>query len=320
MKLLKAIGNFFSFILAIVFFALLFSFITILFFKNSLQEKTLFSYVKETNIMSLPANDIYNEKNKTLKDALTEKLKSYGATDNLINETIAEYKIEHLMANYGSKYIDYVLFEKEKPILNSIDIYNIINTEMISSYANRILTIKEKENFNKFVINTVDTANNIIPDKEEIIEKENIPYFQEILDFVYSDNFLAIAIANLLLIFVLTALLTWSVYKPFAFLGVPTTIVGSIMLLSYLVQKIGIKYFIKNNGMIESFMKNFIDVLSKHYLIYGIIVLVSGIVMLIIYSIVSKIIAKKEVIEEIEEKPKRRKVTNPDTEIIERDK
>lgn len=320
MKLLKVIGNFFSFILAVVFFALVFSFVTIIFSKDSLQESTLFNYVKETNIMNLPADDMLNEKDKTFKDVLTQELKKYGATDNLINKIIVEHKIEGLMTSYGSKYIDYVLFEKDKPILSATDIYSIANTEMIGSHANRILTIKEKENYNSFVIDTVDTVNNAIPNKEAIPIKEDIPYFQEILDFVYSNNFLAIAIANLILIFVLIALLTWSIYKPFAFLGVSTTMAGSIMALSYLVQKIGIKYVIKNDGMIESFMKNFIDVVAKHYLIYGTIVLVSGIIMLIIHSVVSKIIIKKQSLEEIEEKPKKRKVTNPDTEIIERDK
>ncbi len=315
MKLLKAIGKLFAFIFSIVFFGVLLSFVSILFTKNLITEKTIYKYIKEVNVFNLPANDIVDEENKYLKDVLNDELKNYGVTDNLFNTIVDEHKIEGLMSNYLSQYSNYLILDKEKPVLTNSDIYNILNTEMIESYGNRILTRKEKEDYNNLVTDIVTTVNNSIPEKEEVLVKEDIPYLTNIISFVYSEDFNYIMIAVLIIIYLLVVLCTWSFYKPFGFLGVPTIILGSILIIAYLVQMIGIKYLIPTNGTIEYFMKNFIGVAFKYILIYGSIVLGSGILMLIIHSVISKAVNKKELLQ-IKEKPSRRKIRNEETEVL----
>lgn len=316
MKLLKVVGGFLSFLLSIVFFGVLFFFITTLFSKNLLKEETLNTYIKEVDILELKADDIIGEEDKKLKEVLEEELKKYGVSDNLFNEIVEQQKTEQLMANFIMKYSNYILKDELKPVLLESDIYNILNSEMIESYSNRILTRKEKQDYSAFVMDVVSTINNNLPDKEEVLVKENVPYLNKILDFIYADNFNTIMIALLVGIFLIIALLTWSLYKPFGFIGVATTILGGILVLSYLAQKVGINYLITSDGTIENFTKNFINITFNYVLIYGGIVLISGIVMLVVHSIISKIINKKAFEKELEEKPKKRRIKKIETEEL----
>lgn len=292
MKLLKGFGAILSFLISIVFFFILISFITIIFTKKLVQQETLNKYFETVNIFSLPAEGVLKDKytgNETVKDIIKIELEKHEIPKELTEQLIEDNKLSELVSNLTSQFSKYILLEGEKPQLKTSDIYEIINKDIIRQYLDRDLTKKEEDNLDEFIISTVNEINNQIPEKEELLETTSYTkILKDTIKLFYSSYFIIIMLTILILLYLMIGLFRWSLYKPLIWTGVPTISVGVLLMLSYIIQLLGINYVVPTKGTIEIFIIKLTEVVFKDILITGIIVTILGILMIIIYSIINK--------------------------------
>ena len=292
MKLLKGFGAILSFLISIVFFFILISFITIIFTKKLVQQETLNKYFETVNIFSLPAEGVLKDKytgNETVKDIIKIELEKHEIPKELTEQLIEDNKLSELVSNLTSQFSKYILLEGEKPQLKTSDIYEIINKDIIRQYLDRDLTKKEEDNLDEFILSTVNEINNQIPEKEELLETTSYTkILKDTIKLFYSSYFIIIMLTILILLYLMIGLFRWSLYKPLIWTGVPTISVGVLLMLSYIIQLLGINYVVPTKGTIEIFIIKLTEVVFKDILITGIIVTILGILMIIIYSIINK--------------------------------
>lgn len=92
------------------------------------------------------------------------------------------------------------------------------------------------------------------------------------------------------LMYLLISLLTWSFIKPLKYLGVPTILVGILLIVIKLLSRV-----IANGFGLESGIINLLPLILKPLLIYGIVCTCIGILMIVLYRIINKKQKNKEV-------------------------
>lgn len=299
MKFLKVIGAILSSFISIIFFACLIAFVAIMFTKNLFQEKTINNYLEAVDIFNIPAESVLEDsyqKDAKLKDVITNNLLEIGIPKDLTEQVINNQKVTKLLAKQLTEFSNYVVLNKEKPQLNKNDIYEIINVDLIEQYSHKQLTEIEKNTFEKEISKVVDEYNNSIPPREEILDdSEDIKYIQKGISYLYSNSFVIVFLVYFALIFLIIALLRWSMYKPFIWLGIPITATGSLFVLVYLFQKVVVNLITDANGTVELFIVRFIEQIFKDALLTGGILVAIGISMIIIFSSINKYINEKKI-------------------------
>ncbi len=294
MKLFKAIGAILSFFLSIIFFLLLLAFISLLFTEHLVQEKTLNKYLETVNIISLPAEGSLKEKyqeNETIKDIIENELKKYNIPSNLSEKILESDGLTKLVSKITSQFSKYILFNEEKPQLTITDIYEAIDITEITNY----LTIDEKVKFDTFLESIIIEVNNEIPERKEVLSSTlDSDQFKNEIEILSSSYFLLAIICCFIIIYFTISLFRWSLYKPLIWVGIPTIIIGALLMISYFVQLIGIKYIISTNGTIEVFIIKLLETTFIDILITGAIVTVIGIIITTVYSKIKKNKEKQE--------------------------
>lgn len=291
MKVVKSFGLFLSFFLSIIFFLILCIGTTILFFKNTVSESQIKSYINSVDIYNLKSNDLTeNKDNITLEEAIKSELKKNNLPTSLLDEIIKNESFINFLSNYSYRYINYILKDEVKPILTRQDIYNVINIPTVEYHLNRSLTEEEKDNFNKLVDEIILSLNQNIIERNEYVNKN----FDKILNIIYLDNINIYLIIGLVSIIILLFILTFSIYKPFIFLSIPLTIWGIILSLLHLMTKLLIKFIITTDGIIENIIKSLINKLSFNILEVGLGFIIVGIIFYIIYRLLKKKLHKEE--------------------------
>lgn len=294
MKLLKFVGGIFSFILSIVFFVFLIGFSVILFAKNTIAEKKINSYVERMDIFCIPAHDFFEDtynKDEILKDAISHKLEKSSIPQGLTIKILEKKDLTNFISHNLKQYIDYVLFDNSKPVISRDEILSIVNINMIEEHSQRTLTSKETADFNKLIDDTVTTINSNLSNKKDIMIDTDT---KNIINFVYSKNFITYCLLFIAIIFLLISLFRWSLYKPFIWFSIPIIIWSVILIIVSLLQKLFIKHFITTTGGIETLAIKGIDLIFKDILKMGLICLGIGILLLILYNIFKKVFYKEE--------------------------
>ncbi len=112
----------------------------------------------------------------------------------------------------------------------------------------------------------------------------------EAYNFITGQSIILWFIAFLILSYLIEALFTWSFIKPLKYLGIPIIIVGIVSLILKVILMLGVDTLFKDK---LAFIKPFFDNSENLFIKYGIICIAVGIVMIIIYVIINKILKSK---------------------------
>ncbi len=110
------------------------------------------------------------------------------------------------------------------------------------------------------------------------------------IDFIRSDFFWIYVLIFFVISYLILSLLTFSFKKSLLYLGIPTSIVGLLLSIGYIVLKIMILFM---DSKVE-FMKDLIPKLIRPILNNGLLCLGVGVVLIVLNIILNKIFKKKE--------------------------
>lgn len=91
--------------------------------------------------------------------------------------------------------------------------------------------------------------------------------------------------------YLIISLLTWSIKKPLMFLGIPSVVVGIILMI--------IRFFVRLLPLSEKILA-IINSAIKPLFVNGVICIVLGVIMIGVYGLLNVIHKKKKMIQEIE--------------------
>lgn len=290
MKVLKGFGLFLAFILSIVFFILLGVFSIVFFVRNTTTKEQITKYIESADVYNVKSSDVFGTDNVTLEEAIKEELKKNNLTTTIVDEIIEKKSFTNLLGDYSYRYIDYILKDSEKPILTESDLLQVVNIPTLEYHFGRSLTDKEKEYFNKTIDDILLSLNEQIIDRNDFMTKN----IDEIISYIYHEDLKTYFIVGITIIVVLLFILTFSFYKPLLFLSLPTVILGMILSIISIVLKVIINFVIKANGTVEHIIKNVFNEVTLDILKMGLIYVVIGIVLYIIYKILKKLLYKEK--------------------------
>ena len=289
-SIVKSFGLLLSFLLSILFFIFLLVFTITSFIRWNFKEEVLNQNIIKLDIYNIKANDILDDErytNKTLKEAL------YIICDeNNINKTIVEKlekdkTIEKFLTTYIKSYYDYLLKGENKKTYKRSDIYNMVSKQDIKLYINNNINdglIDEK--VDKILI----SLNESYIDYKEYLN----PFYITIINTLFGDNFYKYSLIIIAIFLILLIFFTWSLYKPLKFISTVNLVVGFIYIIMFLIGKFFITYIFKTPGIMENIIRKFSNEILSQVLKYGLLILIIGTILFIIYKILEHIFYKEE--------------------------
>lgn len=289
-SIVKSFGLLLSFLLSILFFIFLLVFTITSFIRWNFKEEVLTQNIIKLDIYNIKANDILDDErntNKTLKEAL------YIICDeNNINKTIVEKlekdkTIEKFLTTYIKSYYDYLLKGENKKTYKRSDIYNMVSKQDIKLYINN--------NINDDLIDEKVDEILILLNESYIDYKEYLnPFYITIINTLFGDNFYKYSLIIIAIFLILLIFFTWSLYKPLKFISTVNLVVGFIYIIMFLIGKFFITYIFKTPGIMENIIRKFSNEILSQVLKYGLLILIIGTILFIIYKILEHIFYKEE--------------------------
>lgn len=289
-SIVKSFGLLLSFLLSILFFIFLLVFTITSFIRWNFKEEVLNQNIIKLDIYNIKANDILDDErytNKTLKEAL------YIICDeNNINKTIVEKlekdkTIEKFLTTYIKSYYDYLLKGENKKTYKRSDIYNMVSKQDIKLYINN--------NINDDLIDEKVDEILILLNESYIDYKEYLnPFYITIINTLFGDNFYKYSLIIIVIFLILLIFFTWSLYKPLKFISTVNLVVGFIYIIMFLIGKFFITYIFKTPGIMENIIRKFSNEILSQVLKYGLLILIIGTILFIIYKILEHILYKEE--------------------------
>ena len=289
-SIVKSFGLLLSFLLSILFFIFLLVFTITSFIRWNFKEEVLTQNIIKLDIYNIKANDILDDErntNKTLKEAL------YIICDeNNINKTIVEKiekdkTIEKFLTTYIKYYYDYLLKGENKKTYKRSDIYNMVSKQDIKLYINN--------NINDDLIDEKVDEILILLNESYIDYKEYLnPFYITIINTLFGDNFYKYSLIIIAIFLILLIFFTWSLYKPLKFISTVNLVVGFIYIIMFLIGKFFITYIFKTPGIMENIIRKFSNEILSQVLKYGLLILIIGTILFIIYKILEHIFYKEE--------------------------
>ena len=289
-SIIKSFGLLLSFLLSILFFIFLLVFTITSFIRWNFKEEVLTQNIIKLDIYNIKANDILDDErntNKTLKEAL------YIICDeNNINKTIVEKiekdkTIEKFLTTYIKSYYDYLLKGKNKKKYKRSDIYNMVSKQDIKLYINNNI---DDDLIDEKVDEILISLNESYIDYKEYLN----PFYITIINTLFGDNFYKYSLIIIAIFLILLIFFTWSLYKPLKFISTVNLVVGFIYIIMFLIGKFFITYIFKTPGIMENIIRKFSNEILSQVLKYGLLILIIGTILFIIYKILEHIFYKEE--------------------------
>ena len=291
MKILDFFGKIFAFLLTLLFFIVLFSLTTLLIAKDLTSPKGLAEYLKNIKIENVDVSDIIGKKydiNISISDELSKNLEKAGIDEKITENVLKSDELKEKLSEIVIQYTDYLAGKKDLPQITEQDLKEVITDETIQESIGRKLNYVEQETLDLFIEKATNEINKYLSSLTTNEVNNSIKLVKKIVN----EKVITILIITLIIIVVLIGVCRLSVYKPFAWISVPTILLGIIYLTIDKIKVMLLKNKISTEGAIDQIISDLINEITKKISITGVYVLIIGIVFSIIYF-VSKYIAKK---------------------------
>ena len=283
MKLIRKILTFFCIIflfIAIVFTIIIYS------GKNLLNKENLSNYIKNSNILNMDINVIFNleESGMTLK----EKIYNLGIESNIpekiMDDILKSDEINLILGDFFNETIYYLIDERTKPELSEEAVNKMIELASLSleDHINIMLTKEELQNY---VLDYTNKLLEIIPNKQVMIGVLPISTINSVLNF--NINYLYLIMFILL---VLIVLFSWSFYKPIKYLGINMLIGGLIFVILGCMNNFLNELILTQIERLKLLVSPFITILLTIWFKCGVLISFSGVFLILIYIVINRII------------------------------
>lgn len=265
--------------------------------KSLVTKENLSDFIKDAEILNMDINVIFNKEESgiTLKDKATEMGINTGIPKEIMNDIMASEEINDILGDFFNKTIDYAINGNKKPQMSDETVKKMQEVANLS-LENHINIMMEEEELNQKVEDYCFNLIGLIPNRNEIIG--NIPIGSIRLFINFDIVYLYLAI---LLLLVLTGILSWSFYKPIKYLGIPLLLSGIIFVIlgcmnNFIGNVIG-SQITNFKALIEPLIINLLTIWFK----IGVLASFSGVLLIIIYVVINRIMINNKNIKILEE-------------------
>lgn len=277
MKFIKGLGKFLSIIISILISLITICLIIYLSLDRFLSTSNLKETINTKNILNIKYN------NTNIKEETIKVFEEFNIKHEDAKKIVESDEFENLLDDYINKIIDYY-FKKDKfPELDTNKL-NII-LDLAFSKNNKLIEI-QKELIKNNIINEKEEFEKTLPTIKQILEDE---FIRDIIN-IYNNISIFYFIGAIMILMFIIFICTYSLYKPFKYVGISLIISSLFFMISYLFKSYIIKLYITSS--LEFIVNN----LFKQLLISSFIIFIIGILLLTIYLIINKIKQKKEVV------------------------
>ena len=283
MKLIRKILTFFCIIflfIAIVFTIIIYS------GKNLLNKENLSNYIKNSNILNMDINVIFNleESGMTLKEKIYNLGLECNIPDKIVDDILKSDEINLILGDFFNETIYYLIDERTKPELSD-DAVNKM-TELASlSLEDHINIMLTKEELNEYILDYADKLTSIIPDRQVMIGVLPISTINSILNF----NIVYLYLIMFILL-VLIVLFSWSFYKPIKYLGISMLVSGLIFVILGCMNSFLNELILTQIERLKLLVSPFITILLTIWFKSGVLISFSGVFLILIYVVINRII------------------------------
>ena len=283
MKLIRKILTFFCIIflfIAIVFTIIIYS------GKNLLNKENLSNYIKNSNILNMDINVIFNleESGMTLKEKIYNLGLECNIPDKIVDDILKSDEINLILGDFFNETIYYLIDERTKPELSDDAINKMIELASLSleDHINIMLT---KEELNEYILDYADKLTSIIPDRQVMIGVLPISTINSILNF----NIVYLYLIMFILL-VLIVLFSWSFYKPIKYLGISMLASGLIFVILGCMNSFLNELILTQIERLKLLVSPFITILLTIWFKSGVLISFSGVFLILIYVVINRII------------------------------
>ncbi len=283
MKLIRKILTFFCIIflfIAIVFTIIIYS------GKNLLNKENLSNYIKNSNILNMDINVIFNleESGMTLKEKIYNLGLECNIPDKIVDDILKSDEINLILGDFFNETIYYLIDERTKPELSDDAINKMIELASLSleDHINIMLT---KEELNEYILDYADKLTSIIPDRQVMIGVLPISTINSILNF----NIVYLYLIMFILL-VLIVLFSWSFYKPIKYLGISMLVSGLIFVILGCMNSFLNELILTQIERLKLLVSPFITILLTIWFKSGVLISFSGVFLILIYVVINRII------------------------------
>ena len=283
MKLLRQILTFFCIIflfVAIVFTIIIYS------GKNLLNKENLSNYIKNSNILNMDINVIFNleESGMTLKEKIYNLGLECNIPDKIIDDILSSDEINLILGDFFNETIYYLIDERTKPELSEQAVNKMLELASLSleDHINIMLTDEE---LNQYILNYADKLTSVIPDRQVMIGVLPISTINSVLNF--NINYLYLIMFVLL---ALTILFSWSFYRPIKYLGISMLISGIIFVTLGCMNNFLNELILTQIERLKLLVSPFITILLTIWFKCGVLISFSGVFLILIYIVINRII------------------------------
>ena len=269
MKFLKELGKFFAVILSI--FACIVSLLMIFYISVSrfINTNNLKKVLNTSNVLKMEVDGV------SLEYEIIGIFEEFDISREDAKAVISSQEFTNLMDDYFAKAIDYYILDKDFPTFDNNTLNNLLDLAMSK---NTKLNTLQKEEIKKKLIKEMEEIEESLPDKEEIMSDSFLKEITGIYSSISVFYFIGAIIILMFIIFVFT----YSLYKPFKYIGISLIVSGTLFMIPYMV----FGYLTKLIN-VDMFVISVIKNLAYQFFITSLMVLSVGIVFVVFYTLIN---------------------------------
>lgn len=288
---MKAVNFFMKFVsvLFIIAFGLLCIIATVfLLVRNMTSQDNITNYVNSANIFDYSANEVLsNDKSNTLRETIKKKLLALEISPLVVDEVIDSKELDKLISNYIYDYLQYLIHNTNKPTFPSQNILGIL-IEKNYSQEGKSLSENQKEKVLNYIKLLGDKVDQGLLDQSEVDEMVSLNIAKKAAA-VFDSKLTPMVIGIIIVIMIaIISICLRSIKKAVNWCSKAAILDGIILIIASFVEvRLLIMYF-NSQGLIDSLAISIIENGFENTLVYGIALIVIGLIFLTISGIALK--------------------------------
>lgn len=270
MKILKFFGKFLSVILSFVISFICLFIIVYLAIDMFIRTDNLNKVINVKNILTI------KYENSILRDDLINSFMDIDISKDDAEDIIESDEFNDLFDDYLNGVILYYFNGGEYPQFSTDKLDSFLDFVLLK---NNTLSSYQKDKIKNSIIDEKDNFVNSLPSREEILSDN---FINDCVNF-YNSISIYYFIGSIIIIMFLIFIFTWSLYKPFKYVGISLIVPSILFIIVYFFRTKIIGYF-----NLESFFNILINNMFYQIFVSALILFGFGMLFIILYSIINK--------------------------------
>ncbi len=270
MKILKFLGKFLSVILSFVISFICLFMIVYIAVNKFIHVNNLNKVVNVKNVLTI------RYENSTLKDDLISSFVDIDISKSDAEEIIESDEFNDLFDDYLNGVMLYYFNDGTYPQLSENKLDSFLDFVLS---RNNTLSSYQKNKLKNSIIDEKDNFVSSLPSRDEILNDEfisdSIKFYNSISIFYF--------IGSIIIIMFLIFIFTWSLYKPFKYVGISLIVPSILFTILYIFRDKIIGYF-----NLESFFNILINNMFYQLFVSSLILFGVGVLFIILYMVINK--------------------------------